>query len=228
MKVQYSKLVEHIDRVSIFMCLISVLIGLINLFTKFLSPLFYNLIVSTFALSVIGFAISDLHSIISQKNRKPGTIGYTSILKKVFVVIIFFLCSIGFALFLFFGFFGYTEQSFYLSVIFSSGVSYFGYYREHAIAKNNKTKIEKVNPIDMSFLFQPKLMYSTLYFSIAFLIITLINKHIVPLSPSTPHVIFLTGLFYGVIFGTDLRYKTMLVSLGAVATCTFLILSKII
>ena len=91
MKVQYSKLVEHIDRVSIFMCLISVLIGLINLFTKFLSPLFYNLIVSTFALSVIGFAISDLHSIISQKNRKPGTIGYTSILKKVFVVIIFLL-----------------------------------------------------------------------------------------------------------------------------------------
>ncbi|MCA0253907.1 MAG: hypothetical protein LCH20_00255 [Proteobacteria bacterium] len=227
-QVQYSKLVEHIDSVSIFMCTISVLIGVINLFAKFLTPLFYNLIVSTFALSVIGFTISDLYSIISQKNRKPATIGSTSILKQVLAVIIFYLCSVGFALFLFFGFFGYTEQSFYLSIMFSSGISYFGHYREHTIAKNNKTKIEKVNPIDLSFLFQPKLMYSALYFSIAFLIITLINKHIVPLSPSAPHVIYLTGVFYGVIFGTDLRYKTMLVSLGAVATCTFLILSKII
>jgi hypothetical protein len=134
--------------------------------------LFYNLIVSAFALSVIGFAISDLYSIISQKNRKPATIRSTSIFKQVFASIIFYLCSIGFALFLFFGFFGYTEQSFYLSIMFSSGVSYFGHYREHNIAKNNKTKTklekEKVTPIDLSFLLQPKLMYSMLcarYFS---------------------------------------------------------------
>ena len=232
MKIQYSKLIKHIDNVSIFMCTISILIGLINLFAKFLSPLFYNLIVSAFALSVIGFAISDLYSIISQKNRKPATIGSTSIFKQVFASIIFYLCSLGFALFLFFGFFGYTEQSFYLSIMFSSGVSYFGHYREHNIAKNNKTKTklekEKVTPIDLSFLLQPKLMYSTLYFSISFLIITLINKHIMPLSQNASHVIFITGVFYGVFFGTDVRYKTMLVSVGAVATYIFLILSKII
>ncbi len=232
MKIHYSKLIKHIDNLSIFICTISILIGLINLFAKFLSPLFYNLIVSAFALSVIGFAISDLYSIISQKNRKPATIRSTSIFKQVFASIIFYLCSIGFALFLFFGFFGYTEQSFYLSIMFSSGVSYFGHYREHNIAKNNKTKTklekEKVTPIDLSFLLQPKLMYSTLYFSISFLIITLINKHIMPLSQNASHVIFITGVFYGVFFGTDVRYKTMLVSVGAVATYIFLILSKII
>ena len=232
MKIHYSKLIKHIDNLSIFKCTISILIGLINLFAKFLSPLFYNLIVSAFALSVIGFAISDLYSIISQKNRKPATIRSTSIFKQVFASIIFYLCSIGFALFLFFGFFGYTEQSFYLSIMFSSGVSYFGHYREHNIAKNNKTKTklekEKVTPIDLSFLLQPKLMYSTLYFSISFLIITLINKHIMPLSQNASHVIFITGVFYGVFFGTDVRYKTMLVSVGAVATYIFLILSKII
>ncbi len=232
MEIHYSKLIKHIDNLSILICTISILIGLINLFAKFLSPLFYNLIVSAFALSVIGFAISDLYSIISQKNRKPATIRSTSIFKQVFASIIFYLCSIGFALFLFFGFFGYTEQSFYLSIMFSSGVSYFGHYREHNIAKNNKTKTklekEKVTPIDLSFLLQPKLMYSTLYFSISFLIITLINKHIMPLSQNASHVIFITGVFYGVFFGTDVRYKTMLVSVGAVATYIFLILSKII
>ena len=172
MKIQYSKLIEHIDNISIFICTISILIGLINLFAKFLSPLFYNLIVGAFALSVIGFAVSDFYSIISQKNRNPASIESTPIFKQVFASIIFYLCSIGFALFLFFGFFGYTEQSFYLSIMFSSGVSYFGHYREHNIAKNNKTKTklekEKVTPIDLSFLLQPKLMYSTLYFSIAF------------------------------------------------------------
>jgi hypothetical protein len=102
MKIQYSKLIEYIDILSIFIFVISILITLINLFAKFLSPLFYNLIVATFILSVTGFAVSDLYSVISQKNMKSATTESTSIFKLVFALIIFYLCSLGYGLFLFF------------------------------------------------------------------------------------------------------------------------------
>ena len=138
MKIQYSKLIEYIDILSIFIFIISILITLINLFAKFLSPLFYNLIVTTFILSVTGFAVSDLYSVISQKNIKSATTESTSMFKLVFALIIFYLCSLGYGLFLFFGFFGYEDQAIFLSVLFFSGVFYFGYYRERNIIKNNK------------------------------------------------------------------------------------------
>lgn len=89
MKIQYSKLIEYIDILSIFIFVISILITLINLFAKFLSPLSYNLIVATFILSVTGFAVSDLYSVISQKNIKSATTESTSIFKLVFVFWIF-------------------------------------------------------------------------------------------------------------------------------------------
>ena len=231
MKIQYSKLIEHIENVSIVICTISVFMGLINLFAKFLNPLFYNLIVSAFTLSVTGFAVSDLYSIVSQKNIKSATTESISIFKIVFASIVFYLCSLGFALFLFFGFFGYEKQAIFLSVLFSSGVSYFGSYREHNIAKNNKTKklkIEKVAPIDLSFLMEPTIMYSALYFSIAFLTITLVNTYILPLSSKSSVVCFLTASLYMIFFATDLRSKTIFCAIGGIVTVIFLSLSNII
>jgi len=231
MKIQYSKLIEHIYNVSIVICTLSILIGLINLFTKFLSPLFYNLIVSAFTLSVTGFAVSDLYLIVSQKNIKLATTESTSIFKIVFGSIIFYFCSLCFALFLFFGFFGYEKQAIFLSVLFSSGVSYFGYYREQNIIKNNKTKkskIEKIAPIDLSFLMEPTLIYSALYFSIAFLTITLVHTYILPLSSKASVVCFLTSCLYMIFFATDLRSKTIFYAIGGIVTVIFLSLSNII
>jgi hypothetical protein len=153
MKIQYSKLIEYIDILSIFIFVISILITLINLFAKFLSPLFYNLIVTTFILSVTGFAVSDLYSVISQKNMKPATTESTSIFKLVFALIIFYLCSLGYGLFLFFGFFGYEDQAIFLSVLFFSGAFYFGYYRERNITKNNKNMLNKLGTVVKTLLF---------------------------------------------------------------------------
>ena len=153
MKIQYSKLIEYIDILSIFIFVISILITLINLFAKFLSPLFYNLIVATFILSVTGFAVSDLYSVISQKNMKSATTESTSIFKLVFALIIFYLCSLGYGLFLFFGFFGYEDQAIFLSVLFFSGVFYFGYYRERNITKNNKNILNKLGAVVKTLLF---------------------------------------------------------------------------
>jgi len=153
MKIQYPKLIENIGMLSIFIFVISILITLINLFTKFLSPLFYNLIVSAFTLSVIGFAVSDLYSVISQKNMKSAITESTSIFKLVFALIIFYLCSLSFGLFLFFGFFGYEEQAIVLSVLFFSGVFYFGYYRERNITKNNKNILNKLGTVVKTLLF---------------------------------------------------------------------------
>ena len=153
MKIQYPKLIENIGMLSIFIFVISILITLINLFTKFLSPLFYNLIVSAFTLSVIGFAVSDLYSVISQKNMKSATTESTSIFKLVFALIIFYLCSLGYGLFLFFGFFGYEDQAIFLSVLFFSGVFYFGYYRERNITKNNKNILNKLGTVVKTLLF---------------------------------------------------------------------------
>mgnify|MGYP003351167414 CR=1 FL=1 len=153
MKIQYSKLIEHIENVSIVICTISVFMGLINLFAKFLNPLFYNLIVSAFTLSVIGFAVSDLYSVISQKNMKSAITESTSIFKLVFALIIFYLCSLSFGLFLFFGFFGYEEQAIVLSVLFFSGAFYFGYYRERNITKNNKNILNKLGTVVKTLLF---------------------------------------------------------------------------
>jgi len=153
MKIQYPKLIENIGMLSIFIFVISILITLINLFTKFLSPLFYNLIVSAFTLSITGFAISDLYSILSRKNIKSATTESTSIFKLVFALIIFYLCSLSFGLFLFFGFFGYEEQAIVLSVLFFSGVVYFGYYRERNITKNNKNILNKLGAVVKTLLF---------------------------------------------------------------------------
>jgi len=153
MKIQYSKLIEYIDILSIFIFVISILITLINLFAKFLSPLSYNLIVATFILSVTGFAVSDLYSVISQKNMKPDTKESTSIFKLVFALIIFYLCSLGYGLFLFFGFFGYEDQAIFLSVLFFSGVFYFGYYRERNITKNKKNILNKLGTVVKTLLF---------------------------------------------------------------------------
>ncbi len=153
MKIQYPKLIENIGMLSIFIFVISILITLINLFAKFLSPLFYNLIVSAFTLSVIGFAVSDLYSVISQKNMKSATTKSTSIFKLVFALIIFYLCSFSFGLFLFFGFFGYEEQAIVLSVLFFSGAFYFGYYRERNITKNNKNILNKLGTVVKTLLF---------------------------------------------------------------------------
>lgn len=153
MKIQYSKLIEYIDILSIFIFIISILITLINLFAKFLSPLFYNLIVTTFILSVTGFAVSDLYSVISQKNIKSATTESTSMFKLVFALIIFYLCSLGYGLFLFFGFFGYEDQAIFLSVLFFSGVFYFGYYRERNITKNNKNILNKLGTVVKTLLF---------------------------------------------------------------------------
>jgi hypothetical protein len=123
------------------------------LFAKFLSPLFYNLIVTTFILSVTGFAVSDLYSVISQKNIKSATTESTSMFKLVFALIIFYLCSLGYGLFLFFGFFGYEDQAIFLSVLFFSGVFYFGYYRERNITKNNKNILNKLGTVVKTLLF---------------------------------------------------------------------------
>lgn len=153
MKIQYSKLIEYIDILSIFIFVISILITLINLFAKFLSPLSYNLIVATFILSVTGFAVSDLYSVISQKNIKSATTESTSMFKLVFALIIFYLCSLGYGLFLFFGFFGYEDQAIFLSVLFFSGVFYFGYYRERNITKNNKNILNKLGTVVKTLLF---------------------------------------------------------------------------
>ena len=153
MKIQYSKLIEYIDILSIFIFVISILITLINLFAKFLSPLSYNLIVATFILSVTGFAVSDLYSVISQKNMKSATTESTSMFKLVFALIIFYLCSLGYGLFLFFGFFGYEDQAIFLSVLFFSGVFYFGYYRERNITKNNKNILNKLGTVVKTLLF---------------------------------------------------------------------------
>ena len=153
MKIQYSKLIEYIDILSIFIFVISILITLINLFAKFLSPLFYNLIVTTFILSVTGFAVSDLYSVISQKNIKSATTESTSMFKLVFALIIFYLCSLGYGLFLFFGFFGYEDQAIFLSVLFFIGVFYFGYYRERNITKNNKNILNKLGTVVKTLLF---------------------------------------------------------------------------
>ena len=153
MKIQYSKLIEYIDILSIFIFVISILITLINLFAKFLSPLFYNLIVTTFILSVTGFAVSDLYSVISQKNIKSATTESTSMFKLIFALIIFYLCSLGYGLFLFFGFFGYEDQAIFLSVLFFSGVFYFGYYRERNITKNNKNILNKLGTVVKTLLF---------------------------------------------------------------------------
>ena len=153
MKIQYPKLIENIGMLSIFIFVISILITLINLFTKFLSPLFYNLIVSAFTLSVIGFAVSDLYSVISQKNMKSAITESSSIFKLVFALIIFYLCSLSFGLFLFFGFFGYEEQAIVLSVLFFSGAFYFGYYRERNITKNNKNILNKLGTVVKTLLF---------------------------------------------------------------------------
>ena len=153
MKIQYSKLIEYIDILSIFIFVISILITLINLFAKFLSPLSYNLIVATFILSVTGFAVSDLYSVISQKNMKSATTESTSIFKLVFALIIFYLCSLGYGLFLFFGFFGYEDQAIFLSVLFFSGVFYFGYYRERNITKNKKNILNKLGTVVKTLLF---------------------------------------------------------------------------
>ncbi len=153
MKIQYPKLIENIGMLSIFIFVISILITLINLFTKFLSPLFYNLIVSAFTLSVIGFAVSDLYSVISQKNMKSAITESTSVFKLVFALIIFYLCSLSFGLFLFFGFFGYEEQAIFLSILFFSGAFYFGYYRERNITKNNKNILNKLGTVVKTLLF---------------------------------------------------------------------------
>ena len=153
MKIQYSKLIEYIDILSIFIFVISILITLINLFAKFLSPLSYNLIVATFILSVTGFAVSDLYSVISQKNMKSATTESTSIFKLVFALTIFYLCFLGYGLFLFFGFFGYEDQAIFLSVLFFSGVFYFGHYRERNITKNNKNILNKLGTVVKTLLF---------------------------------------------------------------------------
>ena len=147
------RLIEYIDILSIFIFVISILITLINLFAKFLSPLSYNLIVATFILSVTGFAVSDLYSVISQKNMKSATTESTSIFKLVFALIIFYLCFLGYGLFLFFGFFGYEDQAIFLSVLFFSGVFYFGYYRERNITKNNKNILNKLGTVVKTLLF---------------------------------------------------------------------------
>jgi carbamoyltransferase len=52
-----------------------------------------------------------------------------------------------------------------------------------------KSKIEKITPIDLSFLMEPTLIYSALYFSIAFLTITLVHTYILPLSSKAGIVI---------------------------------------
>ena len=89
----------------------------------------------------------------AQKNMKSATTESTSIFKLVFALIIFYLCSLGYGLFLFFGFFGYEDQAIFLSVLFFSGVFYFGYYRERNITKNNKNILNKLGTVVKTLLF---------------------------------------------------------------------------